>query len=393
VLAKEVCLNFLKNSLKDLIHAKRLNALFETSWSLTKEASLTLTSLGRHKDGVAYVKHKIKSVDRLLGNKSLQAEIPLIYKELFKPMLQALTKIFILVDWSGCCRSDQHVLRASVVHSGRSITIYNEIHPQAVVGNASIHRRFLFNLSKILPFGKQIIIITDGGFATPWFSEVKKRGWDFVGRVNRNMNILINGKWIGSNFLNKEATSRVHYIGTGRIGKKVTAPIIGSIYTFKQQPKNRKDKSKFPAVNKRYSKNSNSWILATSLCPKVFNGIFIKNIYKKRMQIEQNFRDDKSYRFGFGWRLGRTFDVKRIPILCLIACIATFFLWWMGLIAEEMGLQRRFQVNTVREKRVLSLPNLGRQFLYHLLLNLDEVDWHKAPHKFISTYEEQILCL
>ncbi|MBS0290494.1 MAG: transposase [Proteobacteria bacterium] len=41
------------------------------------------------------------------------------------------------------------------------------------------------------------------------------------------------------------------------------------------------------------------------------------NLYKKRMQIEQNFRDDKNERWGFGWRYSKTKNHERYSILLL----------------------------------------------------------------------------
>jgi hypothetical protein len=81
------------------------------------------------------------------------------------------------------------------------------------------------------------------------------------------------------------------------------------------------------------------------------------------MQIEQNFRDEKSPRFGLGWRMGHSNNAKRIAILCLISSIAIFFLKILGMLAEKLGLHRRFQVNTESKKRVLSHITLGRQII------------------------------
>ncbi len=71
MLAKEVCQNFLKKTLT-IIHSKRVNALFEITRSLTNNAKLTLTSLGRPKEGAVQVKHKIsKAVSSTLARGSL----------------------------------------------------------------------------------------------------------------------------------------------------------------------------------------------------------------------------------------------------------------------------------------------------------------------------------
>jgi hypothetical protein len=366
MLTKEVSQKYFKDALIS-IHAKRTNSLFETAWSLTNKASLTISSLGSHKAGSAYVKHKIKSVDRLVGNQKLHKEIPTIYKELFESIILCAPILYILVDWSGCCRQDIHMLRASIVYHGRSLSIYNEIHPQSKYGNRQVQQQFLASLKKMVPVGKKVVVITDAGFSTQWYDSVLKLGWDFIGRLTSYtmINFEEDNKWIKVESFHKTNSNRVKYFGKAMIGKCSETPVKGYIYRYKGKCKNRKDKSKYPEQNKRFSTlYKNPWILATSLKNSEYSGNEIKNLYKTRMQIEQNFRDEKSSRFGFGWRLGRTNDMKRIAVLCLIAHIAAFFLIYIGIMAEKLGLHKKFQVNTSK-KRVLSLLTLAKFVIKH----------------------------
>jgi hypothetical protein len=53
-------------------HKYRQSALIDATVALINGASLTLTSIGRFLPGRAQVKNKIKRIDRLLGNESLQ---------------------------------------------------------------------------------------------------------------------------------------------------------------------------------------------------------------------------------------------------------------------------------------------------------------------------------
>lgn len=366
MLTKEVSQKYLNDALIS-IHAKRTNCLFETAWSLTSQANLTISSLGANKAGLAHVKHKIKSVDRLVGNETLYKEIPVIYKEFFKSIILCAPVLHILVDWSGCCRQDIHMLRASIVYHGRSITIYNEIHPQSKYGNREVQKQFLNSLRKMIPIEKKVIVITDAGFSTQWFDAVLKLGWDYIGRLP-SYTMLHFGTaddWMKVEHFHKTSSSRVKYLGKALIGKCSETPVRGYIYRYKGKCQNRKEKCKYPEQNKRFSTLYKSpWILATSLKNEAYSGNSIRNLYKTRMQIEQNFRDEKSPRFGFGWRLGRTNSMKRIAILCLIAHIAAFFLIYLGAMAEKLGLHKRFQVNTSK-KRVLSLLTLAKLVIKH----------------------------
>lgn len=367
MLTKEVSQKYLNNALVS-IHAKRAKSLFEACWSLTKQTDLTITSLGINKDGNAYDKHKIKSVDRLVGNSQLQAEIPIIYKEFFSPFISSASILYILVDWSGCCRSDVHMLRASVAFEGRSITIYNEIHPQKKLGNRQVHNQFLARLKQIIPIDKKVVIITDAGFNTPWFKAVLKLGWNYIGRLTSYTMICLEKekKWSKVKDFYKTKSTQVKYIGKAIIGKRSSTPVEGHVYRYKTKVKNRKGLSRYPDVNKSFSKlYKTPWLLATSLKNIEYGGNFIKDAYQKRMQIEQNFRDEKDPRFGFGWRFSRNKCYRRIAVLCLIAHITAFFLLTIGIVAEKLGLQKYFQVNTERKKRVLSLLTLAKRILKH----------------------------
>jgi hypothetical protein len=112
------------------------------------------------------------------------------------------------------------------------------------------------------------------------------------------------------------------------------------------------------------------WILATSLTAWAKK---VVTMYALRMQIEETFRDTKSHRFGIALSHARTRSTSRADMLVLLAAYAHVLYMLLGLAAEEAGLQRRFQANTVSNRRVLSLALLGRLVLAehgHSLLEL-----------------------
>ena len=92
------------------------------------------------------------------------------------------------------------------------------------------------------------------------------------------------------------------------------------------------------------------------------------------MQIEENFRDLKSHRFGFGLRDASTKSPERGAILLLIAAVATLALWLLGFAGTTRGIARHFQANTIRNRAVLSIVYLGKEV------------WKNQ--KFIFTLEE-----
>ena len=126
--------NLLKEKLPG-IHATRLTALMAAVEAGLKCASVSITELGRTLSGPAYIKHKIKRMDRLAGNCHLNTERTAVYGAMTQWLLQSLPMPLILIDWSPLT-ADQHqqLLRAALPTGGRSVTLYEEIHPVKKTG-------------------------------------------------------------------------------------------------------------------------------------------------------------------------------------------------------------------------------------------------------------------
>ena len=157
------------------IHATRLNAVIATVQSLTQGARATVTSLGRCLSAQTYDKHKIKRVDRLLSNTPLYHERHAIYTALTRRLLNGLSGVIVAIDWSPLCADQSwHLLRAAIPVGGRSLTLYEEVHPQANLGNRKVQHRFLDQLAMMIPNTCHPIIVADSGFRTPFFDTLKK---------------------------------------------------------------------------------------------------------------------------------------------------------------------------------------------------------------------------
>lgn len=166
------------------IHKKRLTILVLATHALLIGQRLSLTQLGRRLQSSALTKHKIKRIDRLLGNAHLHQERQEIYR-----FISQHSRPLIIVDWSDLTKErDYHLLRASMPVGGRALTLYEEVHPQKHVNSDKTHQLFLRRLESLLPEGCCPIVITDAGFRNPWFKAIREMGWDYVGRVrNRDM--------------------------------------------------------------------------------------------------------------------------------------------------------------------------------------------------------------
>ncbi|HHF7365532.1 TPA: hypothetical protein ACPSKY_000628 [Legionella bozemanae] len=87
----------------------------------------------------------------------------------------------------------------------------------------------------------------------------------------------------------------------------------------------------------------------------------IIQIYKHRMTIEENFRDTKSPRFGFGLKENVCLSPERFSVWLMLVALATLIAFYVGQWIERIGLHRQVQANSYKHKRVLSFVFIGCQ--------------------------------
>lgn len=350
------------------IHASRLGALLAAVETACVGAPLTLTGLGRWLKGRAKVKHAIKRIDRLLGNVHVHRERMVIYAAQASLLVGGTAQPVVIVDWSNLSHDRRwQLLRASIPVGGRALTLYEEVHPLSKLGNRAVHKRFLAKLESVLPNRCVPIIVTDAGFTVPWFRLVEQRGWHWVGRVKNRSYLLADGDqwWYRAEALHEGASSRAECLGAYTLTE--SNPLSCSIFRFKNPPKGRMSLTLAGARRigrcsaKKAKANREPWLLATSLPAEVALARRVVNLYAKRMQIEEAFRDLKSHRYGMSFEDTRSRCAQRLSVLLLIAALAQFALWLTGRAGQRHQVQRCYQANTERTRTVLSTLYLGAQ--------------------------------
>lgn len=296
--AYQVCQKFFRDSLMPL-HKYRQNALLDATTAIVNGASLSLTNIGRYMPGGAQVKNKIKRVDRLLGNQQLQKEVPVMFSNLIAMLTRRLSLCVMAVDWSGYPAQDFHVLRASLICDGRSIPLMSHVVTSDMQQNAGVQAAFLSALSDAIGPDKNVIIITDAGFRNTWFRQVQSLGWDFIGRARGAVQLRLDNegeKWIRSEQLK---TGRIPLaLGSGTLAKDRKSQCRGYFYLHKAAPKMRKSRRPrgrpYSAKTEKEQQQAGRepWLIFTSSAE--FEPRRIMKLYSRRMQIEQNFRDEKS---------------------------------------------------------------------------------------------------
>ena len=361
------------------VRRKSLNALVT---SLISGADLCVTSLGRNIDSQTTEKHQIKRSTRLLSNHHLHGEIMTIYSKLAQRLIAGQKRPVILVDWSDLDPRKHHFLiRAAVAVEGRSLTLIEEIHPISTKEKPAVHKLFMERLKTILPAGCRPIIVTDAGFRVPWFEMIKSLNWDFVGRV-RNKTFCMNDTdddWYPVKDLYEKATTNAKYLGTYQMSRR--NPLECNMVVIKRKKQGRKDLIA-TGTQRRKSKQSRSnasrekepWLLATSLSSKNGSQVAKKvvKIYQSRMQIEESFRDLKT---GLNFNGSNTRQQRRLDVLLLIAIIAQFVLFLLGMTVKQQGYHRRYQANSIKDRAVLSYQFIGLRAFKDQYLKLKKIDF------------------
>jgi len=191
--------------------------------ALLTGGKLSLTHLGRSLDGAAQTKHQIKAVDRLLGNRHLHGERDGIYQAIARSLLLGNKRPVIIVDWSDFeLGREWLMIKAALPTGGRAIALYERVFPFKRYNSPGAHRDFLRALHAILPPDCRPIIVTDAGFRGPWFREVEKYGWDWVGRIRNKIKYYRaeTGRWRFTDSLYPEATTVPRYVGEVALSRR-----------------------------------------------------------------------------------------------------------------------------------------------------------------------------
>lgn len=366
-----------------LMHKTRRLSLFSAIESSMNGGPLSITGLGRGIDSNTLGKHKIKRVDRLCSNANIHRDIELIYSRMAYLLVGKMPHPTIHIDWSdldGC--KESFLIRASLAAQGRSLTLYEEIHPLNQKEKPKVHLKFLTRLKAMLPQTCKPIIVTDAGFRIPWFKQILSLEWDYVGRVRNRTQCLKAGVhgWIPIKDLYIKATSHAKTLGDFLLGQTVSFKTRLVIY--KRRAKGRKDMNimgddirKDKCSRSCAAREKEPWLLATSLSGSSATAKRVVKIYATRMQIEESFRDIKT---GLKMNDSGTRIVSKLSVLLLIASLSQFMLYLLGLAVKAAGRHWQYQANSIKHRNVLSNQFIGLRAYKDRKLKLLRHHWRAA---------------
>jgi hypothetical protein len=300
-------------------------------------------ALGRAMDGETTAKHRIKRVDRFLGNEGL--EVHGLCATVFNLLRGRDRRPVILADWT-----DRHAFKQLVLalpKDGRALPfLWLTIKKDDLEGvneglEIDAEREALGQLEAMCPRGVSPIIIADRGFGNSrWLGDIENRGWHFVQRLAKNHSVETQ-EFIGVlSELGIRRGWRPRSWGWGTLGEK------------------RQGQMQLVTVYDRKAKGP--WYLVTNI--KDTDPKAIIALYAKRMWIEAMFRDLKSRKWGLGIDEVRLSDADRTTRHFLIVAIAYILLCAYGAVAEFKKIARTLKANTVR-RRTLALATIGNNLM------------------------------
>ena len=352
------------------LHAKRKQSLVRATAGLLHGGVASLSAIALSLSGRTRLKHRLKSVDRLLGSGAMHLARGEIYQCVAQSWLAGLARILLVVDWSELTRDQQwQLLRASVVVDGRSITLYEEVHPQSRLAHPEVHRRFLCQLKAMLPPGCRPIVMTDAGFHAPWFKMVEAQGWYFVGRLRGRNRVQLksNGPWTPARDWYGRAKTEARDLGVGAYARSNPVPV--RVVLARRPAKDRHQHNIYGNTRKSRRSKLNArracepWLLGVSKALQYLTADAIVSLYAQRMTIEQSFRDTKNAHLGLGLETARSRSGSRFEMLLLVAHLASFVQRLIGERARQHQLELQFMATRRADRQEISVLTLGRRII------------------------------
>jgi hypothetical protein len=336
------------------MHRARAAALMAAVDGLVRGGRASLTQIGRSLATKTTPKHAIKRIDRLFGNARLHRELPLWYRAIAARLLAGMKTPIVLMDWTHI-RGDYWALCAAIPFVGRAIPLLVEVHDARAITKRRVHERFLVRLREMSAV--RPVVVVDAEFCRPFFTACARAGVDFVVRLRGSCRLRgSDPQGIKASELATQAGRHPRLIGryatydTARQGPTLTIVLAKSCSRARR------------ASDAKYRRRAlEAWVLATSI--QDVTAAKIVELYGKRMQIEETFRDTKDARYGWSLAFTVSSTSARLNVLFLISTLAFIATVLVGRAAERAGLAARFQASSIRTRRVLSVFHVGSLLL------------------------------
>lgn len=364
--------NFVESLLGDHVHAKRVLSLAGAVVGVIHSASLGVHAIGLGLADVVglHKRHAVKQVDRLLSNKGID-----VWQEFgtWVPfVIGARKEVLVALDWTEFDADDQISLCLNLItsHGRATPLLWMTVKKSELAEQRNAHEdKLLTRLSEVVPEDVEVTILADRGFGDQArYEHIESLGFKFIIRFRECIVVAEAG---GDP---RPAAEMVPGNGWARMLKEVEVT---------------RDRTPVPAVVLVKAKNmKEAWCLATNRSDMTAREVVAA--YGRRFTIEENFRDTKNLRFGFGMSESRISKPDRRDRLFFLAAIAIVLLTLLGAAGEAIGIDRYLKVNTSK-KRQLSLLRQGMEW-YTLIPMMATRQLRRLMTKFGEMLEAHAVC-
>lgn len=295
-----------------LSQAKTLSVLVAATLEVGR---VSLAEIGRRLAGPAAAKHRIKRVWRFTSNQrveisdAMKGVVARLVKRRKKPLL-------ITFDWTdirGFC-----TLMAAAAMKGRAVPLLWASYPKGRVeiSQNNLEEGLLRLLRTMIPEPVPVILLADRGFGrTELARTCQSIGFHYVIRITPDV-------WVENRVFCGKLLDFPVRRGMARILKNVAyrkrGPVCQHVVV--------RWKPGLP------EKRDEPWFLMTDL---ERSAVALSNLYAKRMEVEELFRDDKNRRNGYALRNTQLTRADRVDRLLLILALAFILLCGVGLWARQ----------------------------------------------------------
>jgi len=321
------------------MHLTRLRTLSAVTFGFLEAARLGIAAIAEGISNATAVRHRIKRVDRFLGNDRFDATT--VMAALAREANALFGRLVIAVDWVELRGGFRAIVAAACTGKGRALPIaWAVVHPRKFrLSQNSCEEGFLRLLSSILPEPSRTTIIADRGFGRAELLPVlEELTFGYVIRVR----------------------GRVEVDSLDYSGLLEDYPLCEGGEADLRWVEYRQDGVARTRIVMKWARGAEEPLyLVTNLrkaAPRV------SRIYAGRMQEEESFRDMKSHRYGFALRYVKLSRPERYERIMAIWAIGMWLFFAQGAAAVKADLHLGLS-SAPNGRRDLSLVRIGRELL------------------------------
>ena len=168
-------------------------------------------------------------------------------------------------------------------------------------------------------------------------------------------------------------------------------PLDGELVVFYRPAKGRKHLTaqyrpgKSSASRKHAEREKVLWLLVVSPSLKAYSAVRVVDYYRSRMQIEEGFRDTKSY--GLDFTSESRIEAKRRANLLVIAALIIFALWLTGICLKGTVVERHIKINSGQGRSPYSVIFLARIACRYVVFELSASMLEQAQALLVNYFD------